>query len=89
MVGGDAVTHQPERRRQAVEEIDRDVQTGLGKERGRGVHPGRPGADDGDAQRMLGGSYGAAHGAVDEEASTRSGGTAPTRRRGSARPLER
>ena len=48
MVGRDARPHEPERRRQAVEQVDREAGV---EQRGGGVEAGRPGADDDRARR--------------------------------------
>ncbi len=53
VVRGDAAADQPERRRQAVEEIDLGVQFTVFEDVLGGVEAGRAGADDGDAQRIL------------------------------------
>ena len=49
VVGGDAASHQPVGRREAVEEVDADSGGRL-LERLRGVEPRRAGTDDGDAK---------------------------------------
>jgi len=52
VVGCDAVANQPERCREAFEQVDRDVEVGLRQDVG-GVDACRPGPDDGDAQRTV------------------------------------
>ena len=49
VVGCDAVAHEPERRGEALDEVDRDVDVRL-REDVRGVDAGGAGADDRDAQ---------------------------------------
>src|SRR5699024_7527277 len=49
VVRRDAVAHEAERRGQALDEVDRDVDAGLREDVG-GVDAGRTGADDRDAQ---------------------------------------
>ncbi len=64
MIRRDAESHQPVRRRQAIEEIDPEVGSGgaaaLGKQRRRGVETGRAGADDGNPERSVDGAIGGA-----------------------------
>jgi hypothetical protein len=53
VVGRDAVPDQPERRGQAVDEIDRHGDVVLAGQRLGRVDAGGPCADDGDAQGMV------------------------------------
>lgn len=55
---GDAVPHEAVRRRQPLEHVDLDDQRGLLEELFDGVKRGGPRTNDGDAKRMIGGSYG-------------------------------
>ena len=54
VVGRHAVAHQSERRRQPVVQIDLDDQFTFLEEALGGIEPGRPGADNGDAQGLRG-----------------------------------
>ncbi len=56
MVGSDAGANEPERRRQPVEHVDLDRVIGVAEQVLGSVEAGRPGADDGDAKRVLGGA---------------------------------
>ena len=51
MVGRDAETHETPGRRQPLEQVDLDREIAPEQRRG-GVEPGRPGADDGNAERI-------------------------------------
>ena len=55
VVGRDPGADQAERGRQAVEHVDLEVELGMGEQGLGGVEAGRPGADDRDAERVVGG----------------------------------
>jgi hypothetical protein len=64
MVGRDAGADEPERGRQAIEHVDLDRELLGGQQMPGGVEAGRPGADDGDSQRVVERSQG--HAARDD-----------------------
>src|SRR4029079_439667 len=78
VVGRHAEADEPPRRRQPLDHVDLDVVLRIEQMTGR-IEPGRPGADDGDAQT---------HGAILKSASesSRSRSRRPTRRACRARP---
>jgi hypothetical protein len=49
VIGRDAVAHQPERRGEAVEDVDRQDDVALVEQRFGGVEPGGSSTDDGNA----------------------------------------
>ena len=61
MVGGDARAHEPEGRREPIEEVDGDDGSLLPEEMVRRVVSGRAGPHDGDPQGLLGGPSSSGH----------------------------